>query len=55
MNPDPLGWAASVEKLRSIAREHEALILPGHGETGIRQHRDRADLTSAPTPGLVYE
>jgi len=55
LNPDPLGWAASVEKLRSIAREHEALVLPGHSETGIRQHRDRADLTSAPTPGLVYE
>ena len=55
MNPDPLGWAASVEKLRRIARQHEALVLPGHSETGIRQHPDRADLTRAPTPGLVYE
>jgi glyoxylase-like metal-dependent hydrolase (beta-lactamase superfamily II) len=55
MNPDPLGWAASVEKLRRIAREHQALVLPGHSETGIRQHRDQADFTPAPTPGLVYE
>ena len=38
-----------------LAREHEALVLPGHSETGIRQHRDHADLTSAPAPGLVYE
>jgi N-acyl homoserine lactone hydrolase len=55
MNPDPLGWAASVEKLRRIARQHEALVLPSHRETGIRQHRDRAAFTPAPTAGLVYE
>jgi hypothetical protein len=44
-----------VEKLRSIAREHEALVLPGHSVTGIRPQHDRADLSPAPTPGLVYE
>jgi N-acyl homoserine lactone hydrolase len=55
MNPDPLGWTASVEKLRRIAREHEAFVLPGHSEIGIRQRRDRSDLTPAPTPGVVYE
>jgi glyoxylase-like metal-dependent hydrolase (beta-lactamase superfamily II) len=55
MNPDPLGWAASVEKLRRIAREHEAFVLPGHSDTAIRQHHDRAVFTPAPIPGLVYE
>ena len=55
MNPDPLGWAASVEKLRRIARQHEAFVLPSHSETGIRQHRDRSNFAPAPTPGLVYE
>jgi glyoxylase-like metal-dependent hydrolase (beta-lactamase superfamily II) len=55
MNPDPLGWAASVEKLRRIAREHEAFVLPGHSDTAIRQHHDRSVFTPAPTPGLVYE
>jgi glyoxylase-like metal-dependent hydrolase (beta-lactamase superfamily II) len=55
LNPDPLGWATSVEKLRTVARQREALVLPGHSETGIRQHRDRGQLTPAPTPGLIYE
>jgi glyoxylase-like metal-dependent hydrolase (beta-lactamase superfamily II) len=55
MNPDPLGWAASVEKLRRIAREHQALVLAGHSQTGIRQHRDHSDFTPAPRPGLIYE
>jgi glyoxylase-like metal-dependent hydrolase (beta-lactamase superfamily II) len=51
MNPDSLGWAASVEKLRRIARQHEALVLPSHSETGIRQHGNRAAFTPAPTTG----
>jgi hypothetical protein len=55
MNPDPLGWAASVEKLRRIAREHEAFVLPGRSDTAIRQHHDRSVFTPAPTPGLVYK
>jgi glyoxylase-like metal-dependent hydrolase (beta-lactamase superfamily II) len=55
LNPDPLGWATSVEKLRTVARQREALVLPGHSETGIRQHHDRSEFTSAPTPGLIYE
>jgi glyoxylase-like metal-dependent hydrolase (beta-lactamase superfamily II) len=55
MNPNPLGWAASVEKLRRIAGQHEALVLPGHNETGIDEHDNRSDLTPAPTPGLIYE
>ena len=55
LNPDPLGWAASVEKLRKVARQREALVLPGHSKTGIRQHRDSSEFTPAPTPGLIYE
>jgi glyoxylase-like metal-dependent hydrolase (beta-lactamase superfamily II) len=55
MNPDPLGWVASVEKLRTLARQHDVLVLPGHSETGIRHHHDHADLKPAPAPGLVYE
>jgi glyoxylase-like metal-dependent hydrolase (beta-lactamase superfamily II) len=55
LNPDPLGWATSVEKLRRVARQREALVLPGHSETGIRQHRDGGSFTPAPTPGLIYE
>ena len=44
-----------MEKLRRLARQHEALILPGHSETGIRQHYDHSNLTPALTPELVYE
>ena len=55
MNPDPLGWASSVEKLRTIARRRGALVLPSHSETGIRQHDDRSEFTPAPTPGVIYE
>ena len=55
LNPDPLGWAASVEKLRRVARRRDALVLPGHSETGIRQHHDSSEFTPAPTPGLIYE
>jgi N-acyl homoserine lactone hydrolase len=55
MNPDPLGWATSVEKLRRIARQRQAFVLPGHSESGVRQHRNRSDLAPAPTPGLIYD
>jgi hypothetical protein len=44
-----------VEKLRTLARQHDVFVLPGHSETGIRHHHNQADLTLAPTPGLVYE
>jgi N-acyl homoserine lactone hydrolase len=32
-------WRRSIEKLKVIAKEHDALLFPGHDETGI-QHLD---------------
>jgi N-acyl homoserine lactone hydrolase len=36
----PEAWAASMEKIYALARKHEALIVPGHSTTGVRQHAD---------------
>ncbi|MEA2252947.1 MAG: N-acyl homoserine lactone hydrolase [Solirubrobacteraceae bacterium] len=36
----PERWAESVEKVYRIATKHEALVVPGHSVTGIRQHAD---------------
>ncbi len=50
-------WASSVEKIRRLSKKYEALIVPGHDETGIRQHADGAtDLVQLEFyPDHVYE
>lgn len=40
---DADAWAHSVEKLRNVALEQEALIFPGHDEVGIKQFKDRTE------------
>lgn len=41
---DPQQWRDSVEKVRSIAKEREALIFPGHDDEAIRQYATRTEL-----------
>ena len=36
----PERWAESVDKIYRIATHHEALVIPGHSGTGVRQHAD---------------
>ena len=37
---DPMQWASSVEKLRSVAVEHDAFVFPGHDDVGIQHASD---------------
>lgn len=49
-------WAQSVEKIRQVAREHEAFIFPGHSETGIKQHKEDSEFQKIEfRPGYEYE
>jgi N-acyl homoserine lactone hydrolase len=40
VNMDPKQWGQSLEKIRRYATKYEALIVPGHDETGVKQHAD---------------
>lgn len=52
---DPQQWRDSVEKVRSIAKEHEALIFPGHDDEAIRQYATRTELKHFEfTPDFSY-
>lgn len=49
-------WAASVERIRRLAVEREALIFPGHDTTGIKQFQDRSEVRTIEFwPGYEYE
>lgn len=50
-------WNGSIEKIRRLATKHEALIAPGHSETGVKQHADgRSEFVKLEFhPGQVYE
>lgn len=41
-------WRASVDRLRRIATEKEALLVPGHDETGLRHSHGHATLCEVP-------
>lgn len=48
-------WTASVEKIRSIAKEHEALIFPGHDGEAIRQFATHTEIKHFDfTPDFSY-
>lgn len=52
---DPQQWRDSVEKVRSIAKEHEALIFPGHDGEAIKQYASRTELQHFEfTPDFSY-
>jgi glyoxylase-like metal-dependent hydrolase (beta-lactamase superfamily II) len=49
-------WAASVEKIRKLALEHEALLFPGHDEHSIKQLKDRSEVQKIEFwPNYTYE
>ncbi len=49
-------WAASVDKIRTLATEREAFIFPGHDETGIKQFKDRDEFRTLDfSPGYEYQ
>ena len=50
-------WNQSIEKIRRYATKYEALIAPGHSETGIKQHADGTSefVKLKYYPGQVYE
>jgi glyoxylase-like metal-dependent hydrolase (beta-lactamase superfamily II) len=49
-------WRSSVETVRKVATEHEALIFPGHDTTGIKQFTDRSEARTIEFwPGYEYE
>ena len=50
-------WAESLEKVRRYATKYEALIVPGHDETGVKQHADGTSefVKLEYYPGHVYE
>jgi N-acyl homoserine lactone hydrolase len=49
-------WARSVERIRKLATEREALIFPGHDDVGIKQFKDRTEPhTIQFWPGYEYE
>lgn len=52
----PDEWFRSVERLRRIATEHDAFVMPGHGETGIQHREGKTALrTIQYLPAHVYE
>jgi N-acyl homoserine lactone hydrolase len=53
---DVATWAQSVEKIRTLAQDHEAFIFPGHDETGIKQHKEESEFQKIDFwPGYAYE
>lgn len=49
-------WAASIEKIRQMAITNEALIFPGHSETGIKQFAGKSEFQKLEFwPNYVYE
>ena len=50
-------WGRSIEKIRRYATKYEAIVAPGHSETGIKHHAGGAtDLVELGYyPGQVYE
>ena len=53
----PDSWMQSIEKIRRYAIKYEALLAPGHDETGIKQHADGTSefVELKYYPGQVYE
>jgi N-acyl homoserine lactone hydrolase len=52
---DPAQWRSSLEKIRRIATENEALIFPGHDGEAIKQFATRTELRQfAFTPDFSY-
>ncbi len=52
---DPQQWRDSVEKVRGLAKEHEALIFPGHDGEAIQQYATRTELRNFEfTPDFSY-
>lgn len=52
---DPVIWRQSIEKIRGLAMEHEALIFPGHDGEAIRQLRTHHELVHFEfTPDFSY-
>ena len=53
--PPPIGsptvwdtdeWERSIEKIRSMATEREAMLFPGHDNEAVRQFATRTELRS---------
>lgn len=48
-------WRKSVDKIQKWAEQNDALLFPGHDETGIQHFNGKRELTSIRfTPGHVY-
>jgi N-acyl homoserine lactone hydrolase len=49
-------WGQSLEKIRQLAMTNEALLFPGHDETGIKQYAGKSDFQKIEFwPNYVYE
>ena len=49
-------WFRSVERVRVIGSEHDAFVMPGHGETGIQHAKGECLLREIEyLPNHVYE
>ncbi len=52
---DPEQWRRSLEKIRGLATEHEALLFPGHDGEAIQQFATRTELRRFEfTPTFTY-
>ena len=49
-------WRSSLGKIKQIARDHEALLFPGHDETGIQHFGGKDELKKIEFwPRYIYE
>lgn len=49
-------WVRSVERLRGIAHEQDALLVPGHDEIGVQHHHGQTELREIERfPGCTWE
>lgn len=52
----PDEWFRSVERIRALGSEHDAFVMPGHGETGIQHAKGECLLREIEyLPNHVYE
>jgi N-acyl homoserine lactone hydrolase len=49
-------WRTSAGKIRNVAQQHDALLFPGHDETGIQHFSDKQELKAIQfAPGYSYQ
>ena len=56
LNMDQAAWFTSIEKMRKIAHENDAWVLPGHDDIGVQFHNGQTEFKDIDfESGTVYE